>query len=196
MTCWPQAPCHSPCWPYWLCFEKRHCFHIGSCISGSALYVWGHLQYLPQKPSLSLACSGFALLVILPVPVNTYLAAHFCRRHKSIDSALFNSGITVILLLACFGARTICAAKKGGTMKTVLLHGLGADRKEWAARTAFGRRLPRTFVLAQSGLSYPQILAGLENARDTAEPLRICGAFSGMLALDCAIRHGGKVSTC
>ena len=43
--------------------------------------------------------------MILPVPVIiTYLAAHFLPQAQiDLTSTLFNSGITVILLLACFG---------------------------------------------------------------------------------------------
>lgn len=85
-------------------------------------------------------------------------------------------------------------------MKTVLLHGLGQTAKDWAAiaeQLSSDADCPELFALAQSGLSYPQILAGLEKRyADTAEPLRICGlSLGGMLALDYAIRHGEKVDS-
>ena len=50
-------------------------------------------------------------------------------------------------------------------MKTVLLHGLGQTAKDWAAiaeQLSSDADCPELFALAQSGLSYPQILAGLE----------------------------------
>jgi pimeloyl-ACP methyl ester carboxylesterase len=85
-------------------------------------------------------------------------------------------------------------------MKTVLLHGLGQTAKDWAAiakQLSSDADCPELFALAQSGLSYPQILAGLEKCyADTAESLRICGlSLGGMLALDYAIRHGEKVDS-
>ena len=85
-------------------------------------------------------------------------------------------------------------------MKTVLLHGLGQTAKDWAdvaVQLSSDVDCPELFTLVQEPVSYPQILAGLENRyADVTEPLRLCGlSLGGMLALDYAIRHGEKVNS-
>lgn len=85
-------------------------------------------------------------------------------------------------------------------MKTVLLHGLGQTAKDWAdiaGQLSSDADCPELFALVQNGLSYLQILAGLEKRyADAAGPLRFCGlSLGGMLALDYAIRHGEKVDS-
>lgn len=81
-------------------------FTLGSCISLVCIAaVWGIYNIFRKSRARLWRALGFALLVILPVPVIiTYLAAHFLPQAQiDLTSTLFNSGITVILLLACFG---------------------------------------------------------------------------------------------
>ena len=88
---------------------------LGSCISLVCIAaVWGIYNIFRKNRACLWRALGFALLVILPVPVIiTYLAAHFLPQAQiDLTSALFNSGITVILLLACFGEDYLRRKKK------------------------------------------------------------------------------------
>lgn len=82
-------------------------FTLGSCISLVCIAaVWGIYWVFCKSRARLWRALGFALLVILPVPVViTYLAARFLPQAQiDLTSTLFNSGTTVILSLACFGA--------------------------------------------------------------------------------------------
>lgn len=90
-------------------------FTLGNCISLVCIAaVWGIYNIFRKNRACLWRALGFALLVILPVPVIiTYLAAHFLPQAQiDLTSALFNSGITVILLLACFGEDYLRRKKK------------------------------------------------------------------------------------
>ena len=81
-------------------------FTLGSCIALVCIAaVWVVYNSFRKCRARLWRASGFALLVILPVPVAiTSLAAHFLPQAQiDLTSTLFNSGITVILSLACFG---------------------------------------------------------------------------------------------
>lgn len=85
-------------------------------------------------------------------------------------------------------------------MKTVILHGLGQTPQSWGEVVrqvaATDIDCPELFAPPQDGVSYPQILAGLERRYANAEHLRICGLSLGaVLALDYATRHAEQVSS-
>lgn len=86
-------------------------------------------------------------------------------------------------------------------MRTVLLHGLGQSADDWAGIASSLAPstvdCPELFALTQGSISYPQILAGLEQRyADFPELLRLCGlSLGGMLALDYAIRHSSQVES-
>ena len=86
-------------------------------------------------------------------------------------------------------------------MKTVFLHGLGQTPADWNAITrqfpASEVDCPDLFSLAHDSLCYPELLTALEvRYAAESEPLRLCGlSLGGMLALDYAIRHPGRVDS-
>ncbi len=90
-----------------LLLKKAVIFTLGSCISLVCIAaVWAIYWVFRKSRARLWRTFGFALLVILPVPVIiTYLAARFLPQAQiDLTSSLFNSGITVVLALACFGA--------------------------------------------------------------------------------------------
>ena len=178
-------------------------FTLGSCISLVCIAaVWGIYNIFRKKPRPSLACSG-----LCPAGDPAGACYHYisCRPFSAagtnrLDLHAVQQRDHGDFVAGMFWRGLSAPQKTGGTMKTVLLHGLGQTAKDWAAiaeQLSSDADCPELFALAQSGLSYPQILAGLEKRyADTAEPLRICGlSLGGMLALDYAIRHGEKVDS-
>lgn len=93
-------------------------FTLGSCIAlVCILAVWVIYKIFCKFRACLWRALGFALLVILPVPVAiTGLVAHFLPQMQiGLTSTVFNSGITVILSLACFGADYLYSKKQEET---------------------------------------------------------------------------------
>lgn len=85
-------------------------------------------------------------------------------------------------------------------MRTVFLHGLGQNPKDWEniIRLTFGNsECPELFSYQGNDITYSSILQSLESRyANASEPFRICGiSLGGMLAMDYAIRHIDQISS-
>lgn len=86
-------------------------------------------------------------------------------------------------------------------MKTIFLHGLGQTARDWERTVSLSSssetECPELFSLSDRGITYSQILAGLEERyASVTEPFRICGLSLGaILALDYALRNHRKVAS-
>lgn len=86
-------------------------------------------------------------------------------------------------------------------MRTVLLHGLGQTAADWDGviqrlpSSGVEIECPELFAAGEGDVSYPQLLAKLEQRyAGASEPLRMCGLSLGaLLALDFTLRHGDAV---
>lgn len=90
-------------------------FTLGSCIALLCIAaLWGIYRLFLKLHAHIWRAFGFALLVILPVPIAiTALAARFLPQMQiGLTSTVFNSGITLILALACFGADHLHTRKR------------------------------------------------------------------------------------
>lgn len=85
-------------------------------------------------------------------------------------------------------------------MRTVFLHGLGQNPKDWEyiIRLVSGNsECPELFSYQGNDITYSSILQSVESRyANASEPFRICGiSLGGMLAMDYAIRHIDQISS-
>jgi len=99
-----------------LLLKKAVLFTLGTCISlVCILAVWVIYRIILRFRAQLWRAFGFALLVILPIPIAIlYITACFIPQVQiDFTSTVFNSGITVILSLACFGIDHLRRQKPG-----------------------------------------------------------------------------------
>ena len=97
-----------------LLLKKAVIFTLGSCITLVCIAaLFGIYKVFLHFRARLWRAFGFALLVILPVPIAiTALAARFLPQVQlELPSTAFNSGITLLLALACFGADSLHTRK-------------------------------------------------------------------------------------
>lgn len=98
-----------------LFLKRAVLFTLGSCVALVCISAVWVIDWIFQKNRVHLwRALGFALLVILPIPAAiTYLTAHFLPQTPfDLPSTLFNSGITLLLSLACFGVEHLRSSKQ------------------------------------------------------------------------------------
>lgn len=89
-----------------LCLERSLVFTLGSCIAlvsiAAAWLIYGIFCRCRERLWRGF---GFALLVLIPLPIAIMLliARFIPQAQLSLDSSLFNSAITLLLALGCFG---------------------------------------------------------------------------------------------
>ncbi len=89
---------------------------LGSCITLiSVIALWAIYGIFCRYKKNLYRVFGFALLVLIPVPIAiTHTSACFLpQTHLDFSSAIFNSGITAVLSLVCFGSDYLFCHRKG-----------------------------------------------------------------------------------